>query len=352
VRRFFDSELASKVRFVGATCLLGGSDEHRTNVIPYFSRYGISPPEYQKSLTAAIESTVGSSARRPAVIISTPNTQHADQILTALEHGCDVYVDRPIVTHLDPLPDIVDLAKRQRAILYTGVQRRTERAYRTIRWIALKRYEFTSAIAVRCTLRAGHALTGWRTNITNAGGGIVIDSGYHLLDFSAWLAHDLGFSAGAYRSCGASFMIDPAVGVTTRANIETTAIGHIEYSPAFKITFDFSYAAPINSVYERIEVNDSDGGRITLTRDQAARSDAPGLITHQRPDGSIVSLSENPSLAPSQVPQRGVPSRHPTARFLERCRTRAAPRSDPCEADASIPTWFMVKEVYNNAKWF
>lgn len=190
-REILDSELADKVRFLGSACLLGGSDEHRTNIIPYFSRRGVNPPEYQKTLEAAIESAATLAGHRPVVIINTPNTQHVDQIITALEHGCDVYVERPIVTHLDPLPEIVEFAKRQGAILYTGVQRRTERAYRTIRRIILKRHEFTAPIAVRCTLRAGHILTDWRTNVTDAGGGIVIDSGYHLLDFSAWLANDL-----------------------------------------------------------------------------------------------------------------------------------------------------------------
>ncbi len=355
VANVFDSELARarKVKFIGVTCLREGLDEHHTTVVPYFSRRGVSPPEYRSSLNTAIESAVLPGDRRPAVIISTPNTQHANQILVALEHGCDVFVDRPIVTHFDPLPDLVDLAKKQRAILFTGVQRRTEQAYQAIRRIILNKYEFETAIAVRCTLRAGHTLSGWRADVANAGGGVVIDSGYHLLDFSAWLAQDLGFHTGTYRNCSASFMADSSVLATAQqSKIETTAIGHIDYGSNFMITFDFSYAAPSNSVYERIELNDSQGARITLTRDQLVRSSTPGLIRHQRSDGSIVSEAENLALTPSHVPQRRFYDRTPVARFLERCRTRAETPLDPCDAEASISTWLTIKEVYENAEWF
>jgi predicted dehydrogenase len=347
-----EEAVAGLVRFSAVTALAGGHEEYINEIVPYFESCGLTSPKYHDSIQSAIERAASHSHVRPAVVISTPNTHHATQIRRALENECDVFVDRPIVTHYDNLPELVDFAKLKKAVLFTGVQRRIERAYREIHWAVVNKHEFGTPTTVRCILHSGSILAGWRTKLEDAGGGIVIDSGYHLLDFAAWLARDLGIDENSHSRCAALFVVDPSTFVShPPTEIETTAVGYIEIDTTFRIAFDFTYAAPLNSVFERIEISDSENARIALTRDQLVRSGKPGLITHQRPDGSIVSVSESRYPNRRERTSRHLPDKSPISRFLDRCRNRTSALPDPCDATSSIPTWRLIREVYKNAEW-
>jgi predicted dehydrogenase len=68
-----------------------------------------------------------------AVIIATPPQWHALQFIAALEHGLDVYCEKPIAYDIREGRAMVDAAKRHGRIVQVGFQRRQSKAFRAVR---------------------------------------------------------------------------------------------------------------------------------------------------------------------------------------------------------------------------
>ena len=103
-----------------------------------------------------------------------------------------VYVEKPIVTKEDDLPALVDMADEREVLLFTGTQRRLEDPFKYLLRVVTENYGFGELKRIRCHLAAGHDLKGWRRDPNLAGGGIITDAGYHLLDIAAWLCNSNG----------------------------------------------------------------------------------------------------------------------------------------------------------------
>ena len=235
--------LMDSVSTVAVTSLSGGEIEYGTAVVPFFQDRGLTPPAYIPDLTDALAAI----RDRPlAVLINTPNTLHYEQALIAVSAGADVFVERPIATPADPLPSLVQTVSGANLIAFSGLQRRTEAPFLYIHDCISERRGFGTLRTIRCTLSVGHRPRGWRANRTLASGGVVIDSGYHLLDCAVWFATAAGFSVNVISNIYVSFaqsMLFPH-----GAQLESTAIGHLATSDGLNIFFDLSYDAPVDSV--------------------------------------------------------------------------------------------------------
>ncbi|WP_100444017.1 Gfo/Idh/MocA family protein [Glycomyces xiaoerkulensis] len=340
--------LRSEARLVDieiVTCLLGGTSEFEANVVPLFRSFGLAPPRYVPRLADALKA-IGEFAD-PAAAISTPTGLHFEHAAACIDAGLDVYVERPVVTPADDLPTLVEAADASGLVLFTGNQRRVEPPFQYLHEVVVKRRHFGELAAIRCTLAVGERLSGWRVDKALSGGGIVADTGHHLLDCAAWIADGVGhrFPRGSTRYVG--FGREPWMR-TGGDPLETSAFGHLRSPRGLNLYFDLSYAVPIGSVYERLEMWDHQGTRVLVMRDQTVRSSQPGLVTHQLGDGSIVSVGVDGTETPLSGRQISRQSNvtGPIEGFLRLHRSSEASVDHPCSGAASVPSWELTKEIH------
>ena len=136
-------------------------------------------PEYadHRSLLAA--------ASPDAVEIATPHALHAAHIIDSFQAGCHVLVEKPLVISTEEARQA--LAKRDEAgkVLLVSYQRRYEPNFRYVRQVVssgvLGKLEFVSAVLSQGWMQLSRAK--WRQNPELSGGGMLLDTGSHLLDF-------------------------------------------------------------------------------------------------------------------------------------------------------------------------
>jgi len=284
-----------------------------------------------------------------AVIINTPNTLHFENAMQALTAGCHVYIERPIVTHKDDLITLLETAHRNNVLVFTGVQRRLEEPFRYIHDAVTKRSEFGKLKSIRCTISAGVTLRGWRTEATLAGGGILLDSGYHLLDQAIWILQD----SHANISHIEQSIVHLSDFTPNNLGVEQTAVG-VTYIDGIQLIFDFTYKAPNNSIFERLDVRDQEGSQISLMRNLAQRSPQPGVIRHMRGDGSVATANLTCASRIVRVRAQDVSlegeamNTGPLLAFLS--AIKSGQTNHVCEGSASISTWQLIRDLYASAQ--
>ena len=249
--------------------------EEKANEVKFFSHLPGALAEFDDNLESG----------PVAVAINTPNRFHDSLATVALQSGYDVYAERPINRYGEKLPVLLQRAREHKLYLYTGTQRRAEDSFSYLRHAVANRKGFGELRSIRCTLASGRRPVGWRKVFNMAGGGIVMDEGYHLLDAALWVA------TAAHPTFAAMTQID--VNGYAKASdlispkIECTAVGALTLDN-IDLYFDLSYQVPPGCVHESLELRDADGGRIRLLRDQVKRDSTPGYIIHQLASGEVV----------------------------------------------------------------
>ncbi len=138
-----------------------------------------STPEYEDHQSLLAE------ASPDAVEIATPHTLHAAHIVDSFEADCHVLVEKPLVISTDEAEKT--LAKRDDVgkVLLVSYQRRYEPNFRYVREAinsgTLGKLEFVSAVLSQGWLEFTRGA--WRQNPKLSGGGMLLDTGSHLLDF-------------------------------------------------------------------------------------------------------------------------------------------------------------------------
>jgi len=343
------------MRIISVTSLSDETEEFENIVKPMLQSKGLDVPEFVTSYENVIEKY--SNSRTPVVvIINTPNKFHFQQAKIALEAGFHVYSERPVVCPEDDLYSLIELATQKKKLLFTGVQRRLEDTYSYLHQAVAKHFEFGKLSSIRCFLSTGHRLKGWRRYSTLAGGGIVIDSGYHLLDTAVWIIESTGIDIPD-KIPGSVYLIaeNPLSEKSEPVEVETTAFGYIIPSRDIFLSFDFTYHAPINSIYERMEIRDNAGTLLTLTRDQGFKTPLPAKITHQRPDGSFVGATTltNQKIMVENIRFTGKANNTgPLQMFFESINTGETDsvNTHVCHVRQSIGTWKLIREIYRHSK--
>ena len=124
-------------------------------------------------------------ANPDAVEIATPHALHATHIIDSFEAGCHVLVEKPLVISTEEAEQA--LAKRDEAgkVLLVSYQRRYEPNFRYVQQVVssgvLGKLEFVSAVLSQGWMQLSRAK--WRQNPKISGGGMLLDTGSHLLDF-------------------------------------------------------------------------------------------------------------------------------------------------------------------------
>ncbi len=129
-----------------------------------------------------------------AVDICSPPAYHEEQIRLALEHGCHVLCEKPLLTRTSPLESLVALARTGGRVLYPAHNYRFSPALRFLEG-ALRAGSLGEPLRGRFRIvRTGYALgvsewhPNWRRDPVVAGGGILTDHGTHCIYLASHLS--------------------------------------------------------------------------------------------------------------------------------------------------------------------
>lgn len=124
-----------------------------------------------------------------AVLVSTPHTMHHPMVMDALRHGLHVLSEKPLACSPEEAREIADLADASGLTVTIAYQRRLDPAYAYMRQaVAAGELGELLSVAVTVGQRWGAGpRTGWRQDVALSGGGMLMDTGSHLVDVMCWL---------------------------------------------------------------------------------------------------------------------------------------------------------------------
>jgi predicted dehydrogenase len=123
-----------------------------------------------------------------AVVIATPHTLHYDQILDAVEAGCHVLCEKPLVTGVEDAAAIVDRSRAGDELIMPGYQRHFDPTFVAARdWWQDTDAPPTGLVSTITQDWIGEQRGTWRTDPDLSGGGFCYDTGSHVLDALLWI---------------------------------------------------------------------------------------------------------------------------------------------------------------------
>ena len=134
-----------------------------------------------------------------AVVIMTPHAMHYEQVMAALEYGLHVLCEKPLACAPGEARDIAARAETAGVVVTVNYQRRLDPAYHRLRRaIDAGELGALQTISMIWGQNWRAATNGsWRQVPTLSGGGMLFDSGSHMLDVLLWLAGSRPVSVSA-----------------------------------------------------------------------------------------------------------------------------------------------------------
>lgn len=123
-----------------------------------------------------------------AVVICTPHTLHVEHVTDALNHGSHVLVEKPMACSLKEAESMINTAKKNNKILQVSYQRHVEPEFLYIK-NAIENNEIGKLTSVTASLYQDWKQLSkgtWRQNPLLSGGGMLMDSGSHIIDVLLW----------------------------------------------------------------------------------------------------------------------------------------------------------------------
>lgn len=311
-------------------------------------------PEYRESLDEAIALLLGAPPPR-AALVSIPPGLRDGVIERLLEAAIPTYVEKPAGLRTSDLMSWIATARDSGFPVAVGTQRRYEQTYRYLQREVKRIREADGIRQIRCTMRHGEGVEGWRRDPRlSDGGGVVADAGYHVLDQVAlMLSTDGGRSALGKVHRGA-IVSDIALTAGTVTRVESWATGTVEIGDGIMLGLDFSTQFPQGSICEELIVLSNSGECVQLRRSQAKRTTEPARLTHQRSDGSVVAASDGLIVDGVALPGATPAEDAPLRDFL----TQVSPRRQPperhdiaCSLDTYVATTSLIADVYETMNW-
>jgi len=144
------------------------------------------------------------SSRPAAAIVATPSAQHVPLALAAVRLGCDVFVEKPLGSTLDGVPDLIDEARARNLVTLVGCNMRFHPGPATVKRLLNERAIGDVAAA---RLYTGSYLPDWRPGqdyrasysaSAQQGGGAILDC-IHEIDLALWYFGPARLSAAIVR---------------------------------------------------------------------------------------------------------------------------------------------------------
>lgn len=119
------------------------------------------------------------------VIIAVPHYLHSEIVKESIKCGVHVLKEKPFATSIEEARELADLSKKNKIIISLTLQRRFNPIYYTF-------FQFIDKIGTPFFIDAKYTFytdfpeAGWRGQKKFAGGGCLIDMGYHVVDLLMW----------------------------------------------------------------------------------------------------------------------------------------------------------------------
>jgi predicted dehydrogenase len=237
--------------------------------------------------------------KRPeAVVISNPNSMHAEVIRCALKANVHVAVDKPPTISPSECMELVDLAAARRLVFLTISQRRYEDVYQAMA-AHLAPGELGEIRMINYF--AAHSFTpvGWRKKLSLAGGGILMDTAFHGIDTILWMLKQSSKMISPVR-ISADWILDTKE--TQSEQVELFGSIRIVMNNGCIFNISASYENPRGSVDESIKIF-GELGTLRYVRDKLVCSDmSAGVLTFQRQTGDFQQEYNGQSLAKRSAP--------------------------------------------------
>ncbi|WP_231184158.1 Gfo/Idh/MocA family oxidoreductase [Haladaptatus sp. DYF46] len=124
-----------------------------------------------------------------AVAVSTPNTFHEKSVVTALNHGYDVFCEKPLADTLESAERMAETARQADAFCMVNFHNRVSTAAELFMGYQEEDH-FGEVRHVRANYIRSRGIPGvgsWFTNEELSGGGVVVDIGVHAIDLALYL---------------------------------------------------------------------------------------------------------------------------------------------------------------------
>ncbi|WP_131769964.1 Gfo/Idh/MocA family protein [Candidatus Protofrankia californiensis] len=119
------------------------------------------------------------------VVVCVPHHVGRMVIETAAEHNVHVLKEKPFATNMQEAQALVDICERSGIQLMVTLQRRFNPIYTSFTQLA-DQIGTPFVVDAQYTLHIDDPSEGWRGLTSKAGGGCIIDMGYHLIDMILW----------------------------------------------------------------------------------------------------------------------------------------------------------------------
>ena len=173
--------------------VVGLADPDRRKAATIGERFGV--PEVAGDLAS-----LAAGEPLDAVVVCTPNGEHEEGVLAALERGAHVLCERPLTVSSESARRLVSAAGAADRQLMVANNHRYRHDYRLIRQFVASG-ELGDAFFVRSSWmnrRSRRPRRGWRTDAKSAGGGVLMDLGAQGLDLALW---SVGYPAVRWVTC-------------------------------------------------------------------------------------------------------------------------------------------------------
>jgi len=157
---------------------------------PDRSRASAAANEYGVQAVETLEA--GYDRRRQIALICTPTSLHLELARQALEHGCHVFVEKPLSHQLDGTESLIAAAHERGRVLMVGYNLRFHSCVcRMHDWLEEKRIGHVASARLHAGsyLPARHPWEDYRRGYgarKNLGGGVILDA-IHEIDYALWL---------------------------------------------------------------------------------------------------------------------------------------------------------------------
>ena len=204
-----------------------------------------------------------------AVLIFSPSTLHADQIITASKMGKHIFCEKPIALDPDRIQEALDVVAKSNVKLQIGFNRRFDPEFRRLRE-AVSSGEIGRLYQIKITAR-DPALP--PIEYVKTSGGMFLDMTVHDFDMVRYLS---GSEVEEVFAVGAA-MIDPAI---SKAGDIDTAITTLKLKNGALAVIDNSRQA-VYGYDQQIEVFGSKGSMLAKNRTptRTVRTSSEGVIT-------------------------------------------------------------------------
>jgi predicted dehydrogenase len=224
------------------------------------------------------------------VLISLPNFLHHRAAKICLENGIPCSIDKPITTRAKECKELVKIANARNIPFTVNSQRRYEPLYRKMKDL-VDRGMIGDIISVNYLLShafIGGGRNGWREDRVKSGGGVLLSTGWHVIDVILWLCSGM---AKGYRPVAVNAVDE---GANKTGQVERFASFRIGFQNGAAFNCTLFQDAPAGSVDEEIVIYGR-SGTIRMSRrilERRVGDLSAGNLVYQRQNGHVTRFAD------------------------------------------------------------